>query len=112
MSYYQKHVFFCTNQRDNGKQCCAASGARDLFLYAKAKMKTLEQHGKGKVRINQAGCMDRCSEGPVLVIYPDAVWYRCETQNDVDEILMEHVLHDRVVQRLLLNNKNKNGTQN
>jgi (2Fe-2S) ferredoxin len=102
MTYYQKHIFFCTNQRDNGKQCCADNNARDLFLYAKAKLKVLDLGDRGKIRVNQAGCMDRCSEGPVLVIYPDAVWYRYTTQADVDEILHEHVLHDRVVTRLLL----------
>jgi (2Fe-2S) ferredoxin len=107
MSYYQKHVFFCTNQRDDGRRCCAAADAKNLFLYAKAKMQALEYHGKGKVRINQAGCMDRCSEGPVLVIYPDAVWYRYETQADIDEILSEHVLHDRIVTRLLLSTSQK-----
>jgi (2Fe-2S) ferredoxin len=112
MTHYQKHVFFCTNQRDNGKQCCADNHARELMLYAKTKLQTLDLHGKGKVRINQAGCMDRCSEGPVLVIYPDAVWYRYETKTDVDEIINEHVLHDRVVKRLLLDNKNKNANQN
>lgn len=102
MTYYQKHVFICTNQRVDGRVCCADKDAQKLFAYAKAKIKALECSGKGKIRINQAGCMDRCSVGPVLVIYPDAVWYHYQTTADVDEILHEHVLHGRVVPRLLL----------
>lgn len=104
MSYYQKHVFICTNQRDNGKQCCADYNAKALLDYAKTQIKILQQNGKGKVRINNAGCMDRCAEGPVLVIYPDNVWYRYQTQVDIDEIIAEHVLNNRIVQRLVLSN--------
>ncbi len=100
--YYQKHVFICTNQREAGKQCCANSGAVTLLNYAKAKIKTLQQNGRGKVRINGASCMDRCAEGPVLVIYPDGVWYRYQNQSDIDEIIEKHVIGGNLVDRLLL----------
>lgn len=102
MPYYQKHVFICTNYRESGKQCCANGGAKELQEYAKAKIKALGQNGRGKVRINNAGCLDRCSEGPVLVIYPEGMWYHYKTQADIDEIIHEHVLNGRVVTRLLL----------
>lgn len=102
MSYYEKHVFICTNQRDNGRQCCADGNAHELLQYAKARIKTLQKNGKGQVRINNAGCMDRCSEGPVLVIYPDAVWYHYETQQDIDEIIDKHVIQGQLVERLLI----------
>lgn len=104
MSYYQKHVFFCTNQREDGRQCCADAGAQKLFAYAKAKLQALECHGPGKVRINKAGCMDRCKQGPVLVVYPDAVWYHYTTQADIDEILDKHIIKGQIVERLRLNN--------
>ena len=104
MPYYQKHVFICTNQRDNGKQCCADYQAKALLDYAKTQIKILQQNGKGKIRINSAGCMDRCAEGPVLVIYPDNIWYQYQTQADIDEIIAEHVLNNRIVQRLVLPN--------
>lgn len=102
MSYYKKHVFFCTNLRANGRKCCADANAQELLAYAKNKISALQCNGKGKVRINSAGCMDRCAEGPVLVIYPDAVWYRYQTQADIDEIISEHVIQGQVVKRLLL----------
>ena len=100
--YYQQHVFICTNKRDNGKQCCADGNAMALFQYAKAKIKALGQSGQGKIRINSAGCLDRCAEGPALVIYPEGVWYSYKTQADIDEIIEQHVLQGKVVERLLL----------
>lgn len=102
MSYYQKHIFICTNKRDNGKKCCAEGHSLELFEYAKSRMQQLHMHGKSMVRINKAGCLDRCSLGPVLVIYPEAVWYSYQTQDDIDEIINEHVINNRVVKRLQL----------
>jgi (2Fe-2S) ferredoxin len=102
MSYYEKHLYFCTNLRTDGRKCCAQGNAENLRLYAKTQIRALGRQGKGKVRINSAGCMDRCNEGPTLVVYPDAVWYRYETPADIDEIINEHILNNRIVDRLLL----------
>jgi (2Fe-2S) ferredoxin len=100
MSHYQRHVFFCCNQRTNGEACCNNHGSSEMRSYAKAKIKALGLNGKGKMRINQSGCMDRCEEGPVLVVYPEAVWYTYVDQEDVDEIIQEHLINGRVVERL------------
>ncbi len=100
MSYYQRHVFFCVNQRAPGEQCCNNHCAEEMRLYAKAKVKTLELSGKGKVRVNSAGCLDRCTEGPVMVVYPEEVWYTYVDKEDIDEIIEEHIQHGRVVERL------------
>lgn len=100
MSYYQHHVFFCTNQRDDGGQCCAQHDAEGVRDYAKDCIKKLNLRGKGKVRINLAGCMDRCAEGPVMVVYPDNVWYTYVDKSDIDEIISEHIQNGRVVERL------------
>lgn len=102
MTYYKKHAFICTNLREDGRMCCADSGAKELHAYAKDKIKQLEQNGKGKVRINIAGCMDRCAEGPVLVIYPEGTWYRYRTEADIDEIIDQHLMQNKLVQRLLI----------
>jgi (2Fe-2S) ferredoxin len=99
-SYYNKHVFFCCNQRDNGKKCCNDAGSSRLRDYAKGRVKELKLSGEGKVRINQSGCLDRCEEGPVMVVYPEAVWYTYVDQSDIDEIIDEHLVHGRVVERL------------
>ncbi|MGB8435278.1 MAG: NAD(P)H-dependent oxidoreductase subunit E [Burkholderiales bacterium] len=100
MSYYQRHVFFCCNQREPGEACCADRGAKDMRAYAKDRVKALKLSGKGKVRVNTAGCLDRCDEGPVIVVYPEEVWYTYVDKTDIDEIIDEHLVHGRVVERL------------
>ena len=100
MSYFDKHVFFCCNQREPGEACCNNHGATEMRAYAKDRIKALKLAGKGKVRVNQAGCLDRCDEGPVLVVYPEEVWYTYVDKQDIDEIIDEHLRHGRVVERL------------
>ncbi len=102
MSYYKYHVFFCTNQRESGKQCCEQCNATEIRAYAKAKIKELGLSGEGKVRINSAGCLDRCELGPVLVVYPEETWYRYLDREDIDEIIERHLMADKIVERLLI----------
>ena len=63
-------------------------------------MKALGLAGEGKVRVNKAGCLDRCEEGPVIVVYPEAVWYTYVDRADIDEIIDRHVLRGEIVERL------------
>ncbi|MHB1565632.1 MAG: (2Fe-2S) ferredoxin domain-containing protein [Acidiferrobacter sp.] len=100
--YYRQHVFFCTNERDGNRACCQQHDARRMRDYAKQRIKALGLSAPGAVRINAAGCMDRCAEGPVLVIYPEGVWYTYVDREDIDEILTEHILGGRLVERLRL----------
>ena len=74
--------------------------SKALRDYAKKKVKALGLAGEGKVRINQAGCLDRCELGPTMVIYPEGVWYTYVDQSDIDEIVEEHLKNGRVVERL------------
>ena len=87
--YYRTHVFCCTNERQPGhaRGCCADKGAARLRSHLKARVKL---GGLSGVRINIAGCLDRCELGPVMVIYPDNIWYTYRTKADIDEILEEH----------------------
>jgi (2Fe-2S) ferredoxin len=102
MSYYSHHVFFCTNQRDDGRQSCNQCGAQAARDYVKQRCKALGLSGAGKVRINNAGCLDRCELGPVIVVYPEAVWYTYVDQTDLDEIIDRHLGKGEVVDRLLI----------
>jgi (2Fe-2S) ferredoxin len=101
VSYYQKHLFFCTNQRE-ARQCCGNHNALFYKDYAKKRIKMLDLYGPGKMRVSQSGCLGRCKQGPVLVIYPDNVWYTYANVQDIDEIIEQHVLQHKVVDRLLL----------
>ena len=100
MSHYRHHVFFCLNQREDGRECCAAQGAERLQAYAKSRVKALGLSGEGKVRINRAGCLDRCAHGPVAVVYPEAVWYTFVDEQDIDEIIGSHLIGGTPVERL------------
>ena len=100
-SYYERHIFFCLNQRDNGEACCAEHHAQEAYDHCKAQVKSQGLSGPGKVRVNKAGCMDRCSAGPVAVVYPEAVWYSYVDLQDIDEIIESHLKNGRIVERLL-----------
>lgn len=100
--YYRHHVFFCLNQRDEsqGRPCCAAKGAQEAQEHAKQRIKQLDLNGAGKIRINKAGCLDRCEEGPVLVVYPEGTWYTYVDKHDIDDIIDQHLVGGKVVERL------------
>jgi (2Fe-2S) ferredoxin len=102
MSYYERHIFFCLNQRDNGENACAQHDAQAGFERCKARVKAEGLAGPGGVRVNKAGCLDRCAGGPVAVIYPEAVWYTYIDNEDIDEIVESHLKNGKVVDRLLL----------
>ncbi len=98
---YQFHVFCCTNRRadDHKRGSCAAKDSEKLRDYMKARAKEL---GIAETRINAAGCLDQCEQGPVMVIYPEGVWYAYKTKEDIDEILSSHLQGGKTVQRLRL----------
>ena len=100
MSHFKQHLFFCVNQRDDGRECCNNHQAAEVRDYAKQRIKALGLNGEGNVRVNTAGCMDRCAAGPVLVVYPEGTWYAYVDNADIDEIISEHIQHGRVVERL------------
>jgi (2Fe-2S) ferredoxin len=99
--YFQAHVFVCCNRRPDGHKrgSCAARGSEALRDYMKARGKEL---GLAGVRVNMAGCLDRCEFGPAMVIYPEGVWYKIETKADIDEVLETHLRQKGRVTRLML----------
>jgi (2Fe-2S) ferredoxin len=99
--YFRLHVFMCTNRRPDGHRrgSCAGRGAEPLRDYLKARTKELGMEG---IRINSAGCLDRCELGPVMVVYPEGIWYSFHTHEDIDEILDTHLIKGGRVARLML----------
>jgi (2Fe-2S) ferredoxin len=100
MSHFKYHVFFCTNQREGGEMCCNNHGAADVRDYMKKRVKELGDKIPDRVRINTAGCLDRCDKGPVIVVYPEATWYTYVDREDVDEIIESHLIGGKPVHRL------------
>jgi (2Fe-2S) ferredoxin len=98
--YFEKHVFFCVNQREDGRASCGQQGALAAQKHAKGRIKQLGLNGHEKIRINQAGCLDRCDEGPVLVVYPEGTWYTYVDTSDIDDIIDTHLVGGKVVDRL------------
>ena len=99
--YYKHHIFFCLNHRANGEACCAQHQAQQAFDHCKAQVKSQGLTGPGNVRVNKAGCLDRCAGGPVAVVYPEGVWYSYVDTQDIDEIVESHLKNGKVVDRLL-----------
>jgi (2Fe-2S) ferredoxin len=100
-SYYERHIFFCLNERKNGEESCSQHHAQEGFDRCKSQVKAAGLSGPGKVRVNKAGCLDRCAAGPVVVVYPEAVWYTFVDTDDIDEIVESHLKNGKVVERLL-----------
>ena len=100
MAQFKRHVFICINEREESdpRGCCASKGGAEVAAAFKAK---LYEHGlKRIVRANKAGCLDQCARGITVVVYPEAVWYGGVTLEDVDEIIAEHIIGGRPVERL------------
>jgi (2Fe-2S) ferredoxin len=102
LANFERHVFVCTNRREQGsaRGCCSPDGSGELQKLFKQE---IAQAGlKAKVRANSAGCLDQCEHGPTVVIYPEQVWYGFVRAEDVAEIVQEHLVCGRPVERLTL----------
>jgi (2Fe-2S) ferredoxin len=93
MSIFKKHVFVCT-----GGKTCPTQGSEEVF--AKLKEEATNAGLKREVRINKSGCMGQCGKGPIVVVYPDAVWYGGVQVDDASEIVRCHLVDDQPVERL------------
>ena len=101
----EKHIFICVNRRppEDPKGCCADKGSTGI---AKKFKDELESCGlRGKIKVNTTSCLGPCRYGPNMVIYPEDVWYCGIKMSDVEEIINEHIVNNRVVKRLLLPEK-------
>lgn len=99
--HFERHVLCCNNQRAPGhpRSCCADRGAKPLMDYL---AKRIDELGIEDIKITEVGCMERCELGPTVVVYPEAVWYTYENEDDVDEIIDRHFRKGEVVERLNL----------
>ncbi len=99
---FHKHIFICTNQRApdaNRKSCGEACGLALVSAFKKTlKAKGLDEN----MRAQKTGCLDACEFGPSMVVYPDGIFYGGVTENDIDQIINEHLIDNKPVQRLII----------
>ena len=101
---YDKHIFICVNQRAEvaPRRSCGESHGMEIVDSFKKKLKELNL--PIKLRVQKAGCLDICDFGQTVAIYPEGIFYVGVELSDVDEIIHEHIVNDRVVERLKLEN--------
>ena len=99
--FYDAHIFFCLNERpnDHPRGSCSARGSIELHALMKKRAKELKIKN---IRVNKAGCLERCELGPVVVIYPEGIWYNIQTKQDVEDVLQKHIIKGEVVQNIAL----------
>lgn len=99
--YYETHIFVCANRRPEGhpRGDCASKGSEKIRDYMKVRVKEL---GLQNIRVNQAGCLDRCELGPCAVLYPEGVWYRLDSFAAVDAVIEQHLIRHGRAKDLML----------
>jgi len=93
MPHYQRHVLLCSGKH------CDRDGSRSLIRYMKEALEGLGI-GQDQVRVNRAGCLGVCTQGALMCVYPEAVWYCGVDQAAIDRIIQQHLLGDEVVTEL------------
>ncbi len=108
MKRFEKHIFVCTNQREDGhpRGCCADKNSAEILELFKSRIKTLGLNAE--VRANRSGCFDACEFGAVVLIYPEQIWYGGVTPSDVEEIVQQHIIENSPVERLMITDKRFN----
>ncbi len=99
--FYRLHIFVCVNQRQE-KAACADFDSQAARDYLKKVMKAKGIYGEGRMRVSNSGCLGRCEQGPVLVVYPEGTWYTYVDHADIDEIVEQHLINGKVVERLII----------
>ena len=101
-SFYKKHIFFCTNQRkDKNKRSCGSEEVNYLRSYMKEQIKASGIKG---IRVNTAGCLNRCKKGPLMVIYPEGIWLKVTNKQDIDLIIEKYIKENKLSKKLLISN--------
>jgi (2Fe-2S) ferredoxin len=101
---YKKHIFICTNQRPPGARvsCGEEHGSA---LVAEFK-KTMKEKGLNvEMRAQRTGCCELCEHGPIVVVYPEAIFYGNVQLSDVQDIVTEHLENDRIIERLQISDE-------
>ncbi len=98
---FRHHAFCCFQQRPAGhpRGSCTASGATPLWERLSSKIQSAEL---ASVAMVGTGCLGFCGAGPLMVVYPEGVWYQPKSLGDIDEIVESHFIGGRPVERLIV----------
>jgi len=112
MKRFEKHIFVCENKRPEGhpKGCCADKNSVEVRVLFKNRLKQLGL--STEIRANASGCLDACEHGVTVVVYPDQVWYGGVTIDDVEEIIQQHLINNRPIDRLKIKDQKFNKDEN
>lgn len=95
---FRHHVFVCTNRKPDDDGCCAARGSEEVLQ--KFRSEIASRKLQGEVHVTPCGSLGTCGHGPNLVVHPDGTWYSGVTVKDIPEIIEQHLLGGKIVERL------------
>jgi (2Fe-2S) ferredoxin len=98
MSIFRHHVFVCTNSKPDDDGCCAARGSEQVLQKVRAEIgaRKLQE----EIHVTACGSLGTCGNGPNMVVYPEGTWYSGVSVDDVTELIEQHLLGGKVVERL------------
>lgn len=98
---YKVHAFACFQERppSHPRGSCGQKGSKPLWEHLAKK---LERLGQPEIALTSTGCLGFCAAGPLMVVYPEGIWYRPQTREDIDEIVQAHFVEGAPVERLII----------
>ena len=98
----EHHILVCSSSRINGQQKGACLNRNSIQVLSKFMEEIEDRELDGEVFLTNTGCYAACEDGPIVVVYPEGVWYGKVTPDDVEEIMDSHIENGEIVERLTI----------